>query len=102
LASGTATVIALVGMFVGLIGLGIGLFNSWEAVRWKRTELASNYMKEFNNTPELVFAGRCLDWNAGRLIVPESLREYLPNKESTIEHDRRIFARTDTTAIWRS
>jgi hypothetical protein len=87
-----ATAIAYVGAFVGLIGGGVALFNSWKAVRWKRAELANNYLKDFNNNQELVFAGRCLDWNGGKLVLPESLRPYMPNGEQFIQHDRRLFA----------
>ena len=76
--SEAATAIAYVGAFVGLIGGGVALFNSWTAVRWKRAELANSYLKDFNNNAELVFAGRCLDWNGGRLVLPESLRPYMP------------------------
>lgn len=88
----TATTIAYVGAFVGLTGGGVALFNSWKAVCWKRAELANTYLKDFNNSPELVFAGRCLDWNGGKLILPESLRPYMPDNEKFIQHDRRIFA----------
>lgn len=87
-----ATAIAYVGAFVGLIGGGVALFNSWKAVCWKRAELANSYMKDFNNNDELVFAGRCLDWNGGRLILPEKLRPYMPDNAQFIEHDRRVFA----------
>ena len=69
--SDAATAIAYVGAFVGLIGGGVALFNSRKAVSWKRAELANSYLKDFNNNPELVFAGRCLDWNGGRLVLPE-------------------------------
>ncbi len=88
----TVNAIAYVGASVGLVGGGVALFNSWKAVCWKRAELANTYLKDFNNNPELVFAGRCLDWNGGKLILPESLRPYMPNGESTIDHDRMIFA----------
>lgn len=87
-----ASAIAYVGAFVGLVGGGVALFNSWKAVRWKRAEFANNYMKDFNANPELVFAGRCLDWNGGRLVLPETLRAYTPDNAAFIEHDRRIFA----------
>ncbi|HEV2330755.1 MAG TPA: hypothetical protein VGY56_18400 [Verrucomicrobiae bacterium] len=87
-----ATAIAYVGAFVGLVGGGVALFNSWKSVCWKRAELANTYLKDFNNNSELVFAGRCLDWNGGKLILPESLRPYMPNNAAIIEHDRRIFA----------
>ncbi len=87
-----ATAIAYIGAGVGLVGGGVALFNSWKAVCWKRAELANTYLKDFNNNAELVFAGRCLDWNGGKLILPESLRPYMPNGESTIVHDRIIFA----------
>ena len=86
------TVIAAVGVLGGLTGGGVALFNSRKAVRWKRAELASNFLKDFNNTPELVFAGRCLDWNGGKLVLPENLRPYMPNGEQFIQHDRHIFA----------
>src|ERR1700679_1484913 len=91
MASDTATVIAYVGAAVGLMGGGVSLFNSWKAVCWKRAELANSYLKDFNNNPELVFAGRCLDWNGGKLILPESLRAYMPDGALFIQHDRRVF-----------
>jgi hypothetical protein len=88
-----ATAIAYVGAFVGLVGGGVALFNSRKAVCWKRAELANTYMKDFNNSPELVFAGRCLDWNGGKLILPESLRPYMPDGAGVIVHDRAVLAR---------
>jgi hypothetical protein len=90
----TATAIAYVGAFVGLIGGGVALFNSWKAVCWKRAELANNYLKEFNSNAELVFAGRCLDWNGGKLVLPESLRPYMPDGAQFIQHDRAVFAKS--------
>jgi hypothetical protein len=87
-----ATAIAYVGAFVGLLGGGVALFNSWKAVCWKRAELANSYLKDFNASPELVFAGRCLDWNGGKLILPESLRPYMCDDSKVIAHDRRVFA----------
>ena len=85
--------VGAVGAFVGFVGAVVGVVNSRMAVRWKRTELANTYMKDFNNNPELVFAGRCLDWNKGKLALPESLRAYLPDEAKVIQHDRRIFAK---------
>ena len=67
--SDAATAIAYVGAFVGLVGGGVALFNSWKAVCWKRAELANGYLKDFNRNPELVFAGRCLDWNGRNAFV---------------------------------
>lgn len=86
-----ATSIAYVGAFVGLVGGGVALFNSWKAVCWKKAELANSYLRDFNNNPELVFAGRCLDWNGGKLILPESLRSYMPRNAKLIRHDRKVF-----------
>jgi hypothetical protein len=92
--SEAATAIAYVGMFVGLIGGGVALFNSWKAVCWKRAELANNYLKDFNSNPELVFAGRCLDWNGGKLVLPESLRPYMPDNAQFIQYERWVFAKS--------
>jgi hypothetical protein len=88
----TATAIAYVGAFAGLVGGGVALFNSWKAVCWKRAELANSYLRDLNANPELVFACRCLDWNGGRLIVPESLQPLLENDEKYIQHDKTVFA----------
>jgi hypothetical protein len=91
--SETATAIAYVGAFIGLVGGGVALFNSWKAVCRKRAELANTYPKDFNSNDELVFAGRCLDWTGGKLVLSESLRPYMPDSAHFIQHDRRVFAR---------
>ena len=90
--SDTATAIAYVGAFIGLVGGGVALFNSWKAVCWKRAELANSYLRDFDSNPELVFAGRCLDWNGGKLVLPDNLRAYMPDNAQVIQHDRRVFA----------
>jgi len=90
--SDAATAIAYAGAFVGLVGGGVALFNSWKAVCWKRAELANSYLKDFNDNPELVFAGRCLDWNGGKLILPESLRPFMSDGAQLIQHDHGVFA----------
>ncbi|MGQ0762685.1 MAG: hypothetical protein ACT4OT_11835 [Acidobacteriota bacterium] len=77
---------------LGLTGGAVAWLNYRKAVLWKRAELANNYLKDFNNNPELVFAGRCLDWNGGKLVLPENLRPYMPNGEQFIQHDRHVFA----------
>ena len=50
-----------------VIGLGFGAVTLSRSLLWKRAELASSYLKELNQNPELVFACRCLDWNGGKL-----------------------------------
>jgi len=90
--SDTATSIAYIGALVGLSGGGVALFNSWKAVCWKRAELANSLLRDFSNNPELVFASRCLDWNGGKLVLPETLRPYMADGVKVIDHDRRVFA----------
>jgi hypothetical protein len=90
--SDTATAIAYVGAFVGLVGGGVALFNAWKAVRWKRAELANSYLKDLNTNEELVFACRALDWNGGRLVVPANLRPLLSDKADSIIHDYSVMA----------
>ena len=93
MATEAATAIAYVGALAGLIGGGVALFNSWKAVRWKRAELANNFLRDFHSDSELVFACRCLDWNGGLLVVPESLQPLLGSAEKCIRHEREVFAR---------
>jgi hypothetical protein len=88
-----AAAISVVGLFATLVGAAVALFNSWKSVCWKRAELANTYIKEFNSNEEMVFAGRCLDWEGGRLILPETLRDYMPDKAAIIEHDKLVMAR---------
>ena len=87
------TAIAMVGLFATLVGAAVALFNSWKTVCWKRAELANSYIKEFNSNDEMVFAGRCLDWEGGRLFLPEKLRAYLPDNAQFIQHDKRVMAK---------
>src|SRR5260370_25353414 len=90
--SDAATSIAYVGAFVGRVGGGVELFNSWKAVRWKRAELANSYLRDFDSNPELAFAGRCLDWQLVNLVLPENLRAYMPDNAQIIQHDSAEFA----------
>jgi hypothetical protein len=86
--SDTATIIAYLGAIVGLVGGGVALFNARKAVLWKRAELASNYLRELRSDEELVFACRALDWNGGRLVVPENLRPLIG--DTAISHDPEV------------
>lgn len=80
----------IVGAFCGIVGGGIAFYNSRKSVQWKRAELANNYFKDFYNNPELVFACRCLDWNAGRLPLPQNLQGIIGDAKF-IDHDRAVF-----------
>lgn len=82
----SATLLAYLGVVAAIVGGGVALFNAWKAVRWKRAELASTYLKELNANPELIFACRALDWNGGRLVVPDSLRPLFPAGKTVIDH----------------
>jgi hypothetical protein len=88
-----ATAIAIVGLLATIVGATVALFNSWKSVCWKRAELANTYIKDFNSNEEMVFAGRCLDWEGGRLMLPEKLRDYLPDRAAIIQHDKRVMAK---------
>lgn len=89
-----AVLTGLFGGLVGLLGGGVAFFNSYMGVRWKRAELANVYMKDFNANAELVFAGRCLDWNGGRLALPESLQPYMADGVKVINHDKNVYYRS--------
>jgi hypothetical protein len=87
------TAITIVGGFATVVTACVSLYNSRKAVAWKRAELANSYIKDFNSNDEMVFAGRCLDWQGGRLVLPEKLRPYMPDNAALIEHDKKIFAK---------
>lgn len=86
----TAEAIAAVGVFIASIGGFVALYNARKAVQWKRAELASSFLEALASNPNLVFAIRSLEWNGGRLVVPESLRPLLHDGRSWIEHDPDI------------
>jgi hypothetical protein len=88
--SDAAALIAYIGAAVGVVGGAIALFNARKTVLWKRAELASSYLKELTTNDELVFACRALDWNGGRLVVPEKLRPLLDEEIKWIEHDPMV------------
>lgn len=83
-------IFGFVGAACALVGGAIAYYNSRKAVLWKRAELANSYLRDLNNNPELVFACRCLDWNGGRLPLPDSLRG-INGDCKFIDHDRRVF-----------
>lgn len=89
-----AVLTGLLGGTVGLFGGGIAFFNSYMGVRWKRAELANSYVKDFNANAELVFAGRCLDWNGGKLALPETLQPYMPDGAKVIDHNKSVYYRS--------
>src|SRR5258708_1650447 len=88
-----STVIAGVGVAAAVVAGVVGFLNYRRSVQWKSAELANSYLKDFNSNAELVFAGRCLDWFAGKLALPENLRAYMPDDAKIIQHDRAVFAR---------
>lgn len=90
MADDAATVIAYIGAFAAIVGGGVALFNARKAVQWKRAELASNYIKEFTANQQLVFACRALEWNGGRLVVPDQLRPLLHDDSKVIIHDKTV------------
>ncbi|MEA2758991.1 MAG: hypothetical protein QOH65_1604 [Methylobacteriaceae bacterium] len=90
MSSETTALIAYLGAGVGIVGGAIALFNARKAVLWKRAELASSYLKELSSNDELVFACRALDWNGGKLVVPEKLRPLLDREVKWIVHERTV------------
>ncbi len=81
-----AIVLAYLGAFAAILGGLVALFNARKAVMWKRAELASHYLTELRTNPELIFACRALEWNGGRLVVPDHLCPLLPDSSKVIAH----------------
>lgn len=86
-----AVVVSSIGVLVASLGGGLALYNARKAALWKRAELANFQVRELYANEELLFACRCLDWNAGRLVVPQSLRPLLADGMQTIEHEQTVF-----------
>ena len=80
---GVASITALATVLVGVLTLRRSLL-------WKRSELASNFLKDLNQNEEVLFACRCLDWNACRLVLPAALQPLLPDGTRTFDHDPRL------------
>ncbi|MFS2154806.1 hypothetical protein [Rhizobium sp. Rhizsp42] len=89
-----AIVVSSIGVLVASIGGGLALYNARKATLWKRAELANGQVRELYANEELLFACRCLDWNAGRLVVPRSLRPLLADGTETIDHDQTAFRKS--------
>lgn len=94
MASSAATVIAYLGAFAGLVAGGVALFNARKSVQWKRAELASSYLKELNSNPELVFACRCLDWQGGKMVIPDQLRPLIGDDAKIIVHEYNVLTKS--------
>ncbi|MDT8759919.1 hypothetical protein MZO42_14550 [Sphingomonas psychrotolerans] len=87
-----AILVSALGLVVATIGGSVALYNARKSVLWKRAELANSHLKELLTNDELLFACRCLDWNGGILVVPESLRPLLKDPGETITHDVGVYA----------
>jgi hypothetical protein len=95
-----AIVLAYLGACAAILGGLVALFNARKAVLWKRAELASHYLTELRTNPELIFACRALEWNGGRLVVPDHLCPLLPDSSKVIAHSPSVLcasARPDLT-----
>ena len=68
----------------------VGVITYRRSLLWKRSELASSFLKELNQNQELSFACRCLDWRAGKFVVPDNLQPLLSEGDRTIEHDPEV------------
>jgi hypothetical protein len=87
------TIFLQIGSVAGIVALGINFYNARQGVRWKQADLANAYLRELTSNQELVFACRALDWNGGRLVVPENLRPLLANESGFIPHDPDVLER---------
>ncbi len=88
--SGLAIILAYIGAFAGVLGGSVALYNARKAVHWKTAELASKYLKELRTNEELIFACRALEWNGGRLVVPDRLCPLLPDNSKVIAHSPSV------------
>ncbi|MDO9707967.1 hypothetical protein [Paracraurococcus lichenis] len=77
-----------------IAGGTVTVVNFLRTTRWKRAELANEYLEDLTSNAELVFASRALDWGGGRLVVPEMLRPILDDGHGApvdrIEHDPEV------------
>ena len=82
--------IALGTAFLGLSGLGFGLYQYYVAQKWKRSEFAAKHLEQLATDPELSLLCKLLDWNKRHLPVPEKYRPL--TKSPVFEHNWEVFA----------
>lgn len=76
---------------VSLEHLRVAAINSENAAKWKRAELAAEYIRPLLEDEETVFALRSIDWEIGTMPIPERHRAMMQD-ERTIRHDCGLLA----------
>jgi hypothetical protein len=74
-----------IGAVLALGGLFFGLYQFYNAQKWKRAEFAAVHLERLGNDPVLSAACRILDWRSRTIPVPPSLR--ISDDEFTFEHN---------------
>lgn len=74
----------LLGAVLALLGFGFGLYQFYDAQRWKRSEFAAKQLERLQSDAVLVAATRALDWRSRRLPLPPTLR--LAATEECFDH----------------
>jgi hypothetical protein len=79
--------IELSGTFTALIALTgavVALFQYHQAQKWKRLEFAANQLERLSRDPVLDLALTFLDWEEGKLVLPDNLGHLADSHEDGI------------------
>ena len=81
---------AIVTTFLGLLGLGFGLYQYYVAQKWKRSEFAVKQLDQLMTDQELSLMCKLLDWRRRDMAIPEKYRTL--TESSLFEHNWVVFA----------
>lgn len=80
------TVTPIVGIGLGVLVFGFGIWQYWSAQRWKRNEFAAAILKELNTDEDLVACCNVLDYRKRCIVL--SHKKTKDDKPTILEHDR--------------
>jgi len=75
----------IIGASLGLTGFAFGLWQYYEAQKWKKAEFAAGLLLKLKADPALSACCKILDWSSREIQIPEHLR--ISDKEFAFEHN---------------
>jgi hypothetical protein len=80
----------IIGVTLALGGFFFGLYQFYDAQKWKRAEFAASQLQKLDADPVLSAACKILDWKSRTIAVPAPLK--VSDDESTFQHEWETLA----------